>query len=79
MVREIIKELCGFYNKTVVFDTEFGKITKNTRDFKLEEDVIGENRYITIARIEEFEDHITVVDLKIRTVNNKKFLEMNPR
>jgi len=77
MIREIIKEIAGHYNKTVLF--EFGQVNVNTKSFKLGEDVVGENRYITLARIEEFEDHVSVIDLKVTTINNKKFLEMNPR
>ena len=79
MIKEIIKEVGSYYNKTVIFNTVFGEVNENTKSFKLGEDVIGENRYIIIARIEEFKDHVTVVDLKVTTVNNKKFLELNPR
>jgi hypothetical protein len=78
MIRNIIKEIAGHYNKKVIFNTEFGQVNENTKSFKLGEDVIGEDRYITLARIEEFETHVTVIELKVTTINNKKFLELNP-
>lgn len=79
MIREIVKEIGGHYNKKVIFDTEFGEVNTNTKSFKLGEDVIGEDRYITLARIEEFKDYVKVISLKVTTINNKKFLELNPR
>lgn len=78
MIKEIIKEIGGHFNKKVLFNTEFGQVSKDTKSFKLGEDVIGEDRYITIARIEEFETHVTVISLKVTTINNKQFLELNP-
>jgi hypothetical protein len=78
MIKEIIKEIGGHFNKKVLFNTEFGQVNENTKSFKLGEDVIGEDRHITIARIEEFETHVTVIALRVTTINNKKFLELNP-
>lgn len=75
MFKEIIKEIAGHYNKRVVFDTEFGQVNKNTKTFKLEECVIGEDRHIVTARIEELDDHVKVIHIGIMTINNKEFLE----
>lgn len=78
MLKEMIKEIAGYFNKTVVFETEFGQVTPKTRTFKLGEDIVGENRYITTARIEEEEEYVKVIKINVRTINNEKFLELNP-
>lgn len=76
MVKEIIKIVAGHFNKKVIFFLS-GKVNKNTKSFKLSEEVIGEDRYMTIIRLEEFEHHVAIINFEIITINNKIFLESN--
>ena len=78
MVLDMVKEIAGFYNKKVVFNMEFGEVTKDTKTFKLGEEVIGDTRYLTTANITEFDDHVEVIKIGIMSINNENFLEMNP-
>ncbi len=76
MIKEIVKEIAGHYNKKVVFDT-VEEMTKETRAFKLGEDVIGDCRFIILARINEHEDHVTVINLRVMTIQEDEFAEIN--
>jgi len=78
MIRKIIKELAGYYNKGVRFDLNSNELEADIKDFKVEDNVIGKNRYIVIAKVKEFEDYIKVIGFRITTVSNKKYLELNP-
>ena len=79
MIEEIVKTIESFCGKPATFNTSFGQVNENTKSFKLGEDVIGENRYITTARIEEFEDHMEVIKLDVMVVNDEDFLDSNWR
>ncbi len=78
MICNIVKEIAGFYNKKIVFNMEFGEVTKDTKSFKLGEEVIGDTRYFTTVRITEFDDHVEVIKIGIIGVENDTFLELNP-
>lgn len=79
MIKNIIKEIAGFYNKKVIFSTYNKNVNKNTKSFKLEEERIGKELYITTIRIEEFENYIEVIRIDINTINYKEFFKLNKR
>jgi len=78
MISDILKEVAGFYNKKVVFNTELGVLTEETKTFLLKEEVIRDTRHIMTARIEEFDDRIEVIRIGVMSVDNDEFLELNP-
>ena len=77
MIKEIIKEIAGFYNKKVVFDTEFSTVEPNSKSFKLSEEVINGKTHIMIVRITEYDDYVKVFKLKIQTIEND-LRKLNP-
>ena len=69
MIKKIIQELAGYYNKTVKFDLGVKELETDIKDFKIESEVIGKNRYIVIAKVVEFEEYVKVIGFRITTVN----------
>ncbi len=64
MINKIIKKVGSFYNKKVIFNY-LNPINEQTKTFKVEEKFVNNIKYITYIRLNEYDDFIEVIDLKI--------------
>lgn len=72
MVKEIIKELAGFYNRRIEFNT-VEKENETVASFKIGEELIADVKYVTMVRINVYEDHITVLNVRVMPIPHTLF------
>jgi len=76
IVETIIREVASYYNKKVIFNTG-GEVNSKTKSFKLNDEVIGDDTYLVVIRLNTHDDFIEVIHIAIQTFNSKDFIERN--